>query len=216
MDMILDKQHIILYVSLAIAPIGETYLIADKHAESARTEAAVAKAQMAQIVSANTQFQSQVTAQIAQLEASNQALQTQLAQRDKVEKSISTHNGSLTPTQVATGIQSATDANDGEATASGQFIQLDLPLGQQALSALQLVPLLQKDKADLTIEVFNDEKALVLEKQSHQSDLKADEAKLESCQADLKAVKRSTLRSKLRWLGAGVTVGFVGRSFVKV
>jgi hypothetical protein len=41
--MTVDKQHIILYVSLAIALLAGTYLVADKRAESARTEAAVAK-----------------------------------------------------------------------------------------------------------------------------------------------------------------------------
>jgi hypothetical protein len=209
--LILDKQHIILYVCLALALLGGTYLIADRRAETARTEAAVAKAQLAQVQSANTAFQAQVSAQISQLQASNQALEAQLAQRTITEKSIPTQNGSLNATQTASGIQVATGGKDGEATTNGQFIQLDLPLGQQALSALQLVPLLQKDKADLTMEVSNDEKALDLEKQSHQSDLKTDEAKLNACQADLKAVNHSLLRTRLRWFAAGIVVGFIGR-----
>lgn len=205
--MQLDKQHIILYVTLAIALIGGTYLIADKRAESARTEAAVAKAEKAQIVAANAQFQSQVTAELAQLQAQNQALQSQLAQRDKVEKSISTSNGSLTLPQVASGIQTATGGKDGEATANGQFIQLDLPLGQQALSALQLVPLLQADKADLTIEVSNSGKALDLEKSAHKSDIETDKKVLGSCQDDLKSSQRSKLKDIMKTAGIALGIG---------
>jgi hypothetical protein len=140
-------------------------------------------------------------------QARNDSLEKALATREQTEKSIPTQNGSLNATQTAQGIQMATGAKEGEATANGQFIQLDLPLGQQALSALQLVPLLQKGKADLTLEVSNDEKALDLEKQSHQSDLKADEAKLNACQAELKSVKRSKLKAVMRDVGIGLGVG---------
>ena len=203
----LDRQHIILYASLAVALLGGTYLIADRRAESARTEAAVAKAETTAILAANTQFQAQVSAQIAQLEASNQALQSHLAQRQATEKSIATQNGSLTPSQTATGIQTVTGAKDGEATVNGQFIQLDLPLGQQALSALQLVPLLQADKADLTIQVSNGEKALDLETKAHTSDKEADKKVLESCQADLKSAKRSKLKEVMKAAGIALGVG---------
>jgi hypothetical protein len=207
MSIQLDRQHIILYICLAVTVLAGTYFIADKRAESARTEAAVAKAELAQTLDANKQFQAQVAAQLAQLQQQNQALQVQLAKRDKVEKSVSTQNGSLTPPQVASGIQTATGAKEGEATANGQFIQLDLPLGQQALSALQLVPMLQADKADLTLEVSNAEKQIDLEKQSHSSDLKADEAKLNSCQADLKSAKHSKLKDVMKTAGIALGVG---------
>jgi hypothetical protein len=205
--MVLDKQHIILYVSLAIALVGGTYLFADRRAESARTEAAVAKAQLAQVQSQNATFQAQVNAQLAQLQAQNDVLSKALATREQTEKSVPLQNGSLSATQVAQGIANATKSKPDEVSASGNMIQLDLPLGQQALSALQLVPMLQQDKADLTVQLGNEEKAVDLEKQSHASDLKADEAKLQSCQADVKAAKHSTLKTVFKTAGIALGVG---------
>jgi hypothetical protein len=90
------------------------------------------------------------------------------------------------------------------------MVQLDLPTGQAALSALQLVPLLQQDKADLTLEVSNAEKQVQLEKESHASDLKADDAKLKSCQADLNSAKKSKLKAVMRDAGIALGVG-IGR-----
>ena len=74
----------------------------------------------------------------------------------------------------------------------------------RALSALQLVPLLQKDKADLTLEVSNEEKQIDLEKQSNASNLKVAEAKLDSCQADLKSAKYSKLKDVMKVAGVAL------------
>jgi hypothetical protein len=214
--LVLDRHHIILYVSLALALLAGTYLIADRKAETARTDLAVAKAQLVQTVSANRDFQAQVSAQLAQLQQENQALADALKVRQKVEVSIPAQNASLSASQVAQQIQTATKAKDGEVSATGDLLTLDLPLGQQALSALQLVPLLQQDKADLTVQVANDEKALQLEKESHASDVKALNAQIETDKVELKSVKATATRSKLRWFAAGVVVGFVGRGFAKL
>ena len=205
--MTLDKHHIILYVSLGLALLAGTYLIADRRAETARTEAAVAKAQLVQVQSQNAAFQAQVSAQLAQLQAQNDSLAKALATRARTEKSISTKNGSLTPEQIAQAIAQATNSKPQEAQTVNGMIQLDLPLGQQALSALQLVPLLQQDKSDLTVQLANEEKSVDLEKESHQSDLKADEAKLQACQADLKAAKHSKLRDVMKTAGVALGVG---------
>lgn len=205
--MTLDTQHKVLYVCLATTLLVGTYLFADHRAESARTEAAVAKAQLAQVQTANATFQAQVSAQLNQLQAQNDSLTKALSARQQTEKVIPTQNGSLTPPQVATGIQTATGGKNGEATSNGQFIQLDLPLGQQALSALQLVPLLQADKADLTIQVSNDEKALDLETKAHTLDKEADKKALDSCKVDLKSANRSKLKDVMKAAGIALGVG---------
>lgn len=207
MAIVLDKQHLILYATLAVAIVAGTYLIADKRAESARTEAAVAKAQLAQSQEANKAFQAQVSAQISQLQQQNADLEKALAARSVTEKSIPTQNGSLTPTQVATGIQTVTQSKPDEVTASGNMIVLNLPLGQQALSALQLLPMLQADKADLTIQVSNGEKVLDLETKAHTSDKEADKKALDSCKADLKSAKRSKLKDVMKAAGIALGVG---------
>lgn len=212
--MTLDTQHKVLYVCLATTLLVGTYLFADHRAESARTEAAVAKAQLAQVQTANATFQAQVSAQLNQLQAQNDSLTKALSARQQTEKVIPTQNGSLTPPQVATGIQTATGGKNGEATSNGQFIQLDLPLARTALTDMELVPLLQADKSNLSDQLSNEQKSLALEQSAHQSDLKTSKTSLDSAQADLKSCKANLTKSRMKWFGIGVVVGFVGRTLV--
>jgi hypothetical protein len=196
-------------VSLALALLVGTYLIADRKAEADRTQLAVAQAQLVQTVSANRDFQSQVAQQLAQLQAQNADLAKALQARQSVEVKLPAQNASLSASQVAQGLGQG-------ATASGDTIVLPLPLGQLALTDMQLVPMLQTDKAQLTTELANETQSLQLEKDAHTSDVKALQAQIDVDKVELKAEKALARRSKLRWFAAGVVVGFVGRAFAKV
>ena len=196
-------------MSLALALLVGTYLIADRKAEADRTQLAVAQAQLVQTVSANRDFQSQVAQQLAQLQAQNADLAKALQARQSVEVKLPAQNASLSASQVAQGLGQG-------ATASGDTIVLPLPLGQLALTDMQLVPMLQTDKAQLTTELANETQSLQLEKDAHTSDVKALQAQIDVDKVELKAEKALARRSKLRWFAAGVVVGFVGRAFAKV
>ena len=207
--MTLDKTHIILYVCLAGALLGGTYLITDRQAEHARTQLAVAQAQLVQTQAANNTFQSQVAQQLAQLQAQNADLAKALQARQTVEIKLPAQNATLSASQVAQGLGQG-------ATASGDTIVLPLPLGQIALTDMQLVPMLQTDKAQLSTELANETQSLQLEKEAHTSDVKALNAQIDVDKVELKAVKAEARKSKFKWFAAGVIVGFVGRTFAKV
>jgi len=204
--MVLDRHHIILYVCLAGALLAGTFFIADRKAENARTQLAVAQAQLVQTESANKDFQAQVAQQLAQLQAQNADLAKALQARQTVEVKLPAQNASLSASQVAQGLGQG-------ATATGDTIVLPLPLGQIALTDMQLVPLLEADKATLTTELANETQSFTLEKESHVSDVKALNAQIEVDKVELKTEKALARRSKMRWFAAGLIVGFVGRGF---
>jgi hypothetical protein len=132
-----------------------------------------------------------------------------LQARQTVEVKLPVQNASLSASQVAQGLGQG-------ATAAGDTIVLPLPLGQLALTDMQLVPLLTQDKAQLQAELANETQSLTLEKQAHASDVKALNAQIDVDKVELKTEKALARRSKMRWFAAGVVVGFVGRAFAKV
>jgi hypothetical protein len=213
--MVLDTKHFIGYGLAIVLALGLVYTIESKVADKAQSRADLAEAKAELISKQNADFQAQVSSQLAQLQAENASLAKALTAREQVEKLLPTKNGSLTATQVSSAISQALNAKQGEVSASGDTITVDLPLGQEITTALQLVPLLQTDKTQLQTELANETKALDLEKQSHASDVNALNVQISADKVELKAVKAQARRSKLRWFAAGVVVGFLGRGFAK-
>lgn len=219
------KHHVLLLVvvvGLAFAGLyGVESVIAKHDNQQAIALKAIADFQAEQ----NKQFQATVTKQLDQLAADNKllreentALTTALITRKKVEDEIPKKNANLTTEQAA--FEIAKDTH-GKATPNGSDVVLDTPTAQTVVSQLELVPLLRQDKADLTLQngnleqvVQNGEKALGLEKEAHKSDNMVSAAVIAAKDAEIKSVKASARKGKMKWFGIGVVVGFVGRNLV--
>lgn len=182
---------------LIITAMFGVYAIEARIADKAQSKADMAAQHASDIKKANEQFQAQTAIQIA-------ALQSALSIRQQVEAKIPPSIGSAPTPQVAQAIQTATNAQSTQVTTQGDFITLALPIARDAVTALQLVPLLQADKTDLT-------KALDLEKQAHVSDVQACKADVLAVQADLKATKAKGRKNAIKWFFLGVVAGFAGR-----
>lgn len=204
--MILDKQHIVLYLALAASLLLGTYLFA-KRAEVAEGKAIAAEIKAADSEAQNKLFQQTVQVQLSQLAAENQQLSMALAQRQVLEVKVPQQNSTLSASQVAAGIDSTTGNKVGTTVVQGDTLILPTALGKEALSALQLVPLLQADKVTLTAENTNLSKALDLEKQAHVSDVQSCQLQVTADKLEIKAVKAQARKSKLKWFFFGFLAG---------
>ena len=162
----------------------------------------------------NQILQQQNAAQIKALTDQNIALQseiatlaTSLAKRQTTETQLPVKNANLSAIDAAKALGG---------TADGDNVVLDLPISRQIVTQVQLVPLLQADKADLEkqngllqTEVANGVKALDLERASHGSDNTAKDATIKSLQSDLSTAKAECRKSKLKWFGIGFVAGYI-------
>lgn len=189
----LDKHHVILYLVATSLALFGVYLFESKIADRAQSKADAAQATAQLLVQQNQQFQVQMQQQINQLAQA-------LSARQVIEVKIPTANQSLTSSQTADALSKATNAKSGEVTAVNDTVVMDLPVSRTVLSDVQLVPLLQQDKADIS-------KQLDLEKQAHISDVKADVANLQACQLEVKAVKAKGRKNIIKSFVIGLGVG---------
>lgn len=207
--MILDTKHIILTATLVGTLLGGVYLFESNRADKAEAKAESAQATAQLLNQQNKDFQLSVNSQLAALTAQNQQLALALSQRQVLEVKVPQQNASLTAAQVSTALDTATGNKVGTTVAQGDTLILPTALGKDALSALQLVPLLQADKANLTTENINLSKSLDLEKQAHTSDITACQATVTSAQAEVKAVKAQARKSKFKIFFIGYAAGFI-------
>jgi hypothetical protein len=210
--------HLLLLVVVIVLVVGSVYGVESLIAKHDDTAAARYSAIAAGADKKNEEVQAALQSKVDTLAAMNQQQSAQvsvliqsLAKRQVAETAIPKQVGSLTAAQVATQLGGA---------ANGDDVVLPLPQAQVALSDVQLVPLLQKDKVDLqdaynrevqiaanNVILYNDEHdALLSEQKSHKADNDANAA-------EIKKVKADARKSKLKWLGIGILIGFVGRGF---
>jgi len=221
----LDKHHIILYIAaFAFALVG-VYLIEARVADKAESQVQAAKEQAAVIAQQNKDFQQQVAQQVqqlvlqnAQLQQANQALAAQIAQTNALLAEQKHKDSTLPPNQLAERIVTLAPGGSIKVVPDGYLI--DQPEAVAIAQTLEEVPALtknvgdlQKENSNLSTELANDSKTLDLEKQSHASDTNSLNSVITADKAELKAVKAECRKSKLKWFGIGVVVGFVGRHF---
>lgn len=220
-DLAWLKTHIILLAVVAGLILGGIYGIESLVAKHDDAAAAKYSQIAADTAKQNQQFQLQVQTEIASLVAANQQLANQnqqlvvsLATRQNQEIQIPKQTASLTAVQVAVELQG---------TANGDNVSLTLPVAQNVLASVRLVPLLQADKKNLQdaynneVQIANnneklyteEQKALVSEQGSHKADNEANAKQITKIKADAR-------KSKLKWLGIGILIGFVGRGFTGV
>ena len=202
------KHHIILLVIVVGLAFGGIYGV---ESLVARHDAANAS-QMTLILKQQQQ-------QTASLEANWQAVETQLvAQNAQLTQDIATSNqrlavqiqknATLTATQAAEQIASTTQ---GTASASGNNVVLDLLTARKVSDALITLPVVQTELIDTTKQLTNTQTMLTNSQAdvAQQKLLVTDE--IQSCKAQVALVKSQARKSKLKWFGAGVVVGFIGK-----
>jgi hypothetical protein len=198
-DLSFLKTNIPLLIVVLGLTLGGVYGVESLVASHDKQTAALFQAQ-------NTQFQAQIQQEIQSLQAANAQLANAISQRQTIEVKIPTLNGSLTAAQSALAISQAVKANPGEVSATGDNVMLDLPVTREITSMIQLLPLVQADKADLQQQLANETRIYADEKAAHKKDNDTNAETIKSLKADCR-------KSKLKWFGIGVVVGFVGRGF---
>ena len=210
------KTHLVLLMMVALLSFGAVYgiesFISKHDAAEATKYSQIATTQNQQTAQVLAQVQTEVAALMAanqQLANQNQQLVTSLSKRQTTEVQIPKQTASLTAAQVAIELQG---------TANGDNVTLALPVAQNVLANVKLVPLLQQDKTDLqsaynnqvqvsanNLALYNDEHlALVSEQKAHQADNTANAATIKKLKADAR-------KGKLKWFFIGFVSGFITR-----
>jgi len=221
------KTHILLLgvvVLLVFASVfGIEYVVAKHDSATAAQYQAIA----ADTARQNAQIQAQTQAQIALLSQQNAQLEAQIGQlaqaisnRDAKLISQQLQIPTLTPVQVAQAYQPFLSKGTATVPTTGSGVLLDTSGSQEVLAQLEELPVARLDILDLKgmvakqgTEIQNQttlngslETALKSEQASHVADANA-------CKAELTTVKAQARKSKLKYLGIGVVIGFLGRGF---
>jgi hypothetical protein len=215
------KTHLLLVGVVAALVFGSVYgvesLIANHDAKNAIVLQTLADSQ----AKANAQFQISVKSQIdaiaaqnAELAAENQTLIKALATRQVIEAKIPVQNSSLSA-------QDAASALKGQAV--NDQVVLPLPVARDLVTSVQLVPLLQADKADLEksnglleTEVTNGVKALDLERKAHTNDNDTNAGTIKARDGEISQLKSDCRKSKMKWFFIGYVAGFVSAKFAGI
>src|SRR5208337_1606161 len=217
-DLTWVKSHVVTLVLAAFLVCGSVYGVlyvqTKARSEAAQQQAVIAAAITASNTALQTSTKQQVDALIEdskQKDAQITVLISALSKRQVVENNLPKQNATLSATQVAQQLGGV---------AQGDDVVLPLSNAQSVLTAVQLVPLLQKEKSDLQAtngllqtEVSNGVQALNLERTAHKSDNDANAAIIKGKDLDILAIKAQARKSKMKWFGIGVVVGFIGRGF---
>lgn len=224
----LDKKHLILVVLVIVLSLGIIHLVESKVADRAEAKYEAARSESQQKDAQNTQFQQQISTQVAQLASQNDKLDQQnktllqvnlqLEQQLQAQKA---KDATLPPPALATRIM--TLAPGGVATVTANGIQLDGPESIAVTQGLEAPPILTKQIAEKdqlitndAAQIANGQKALDLEKQAHQTDVTTSKADLATCQQQVKTVKAEARKSKFHWFIGGFITGAAVRGIVKI
>lgn len=208
----LTGHHIVLYLALAGSLLAGTYLVMSKVAEAkearaqaAETALAVEKDHAAQLVAAYAQAQ-------AQRDKDNAAALATIAQIKSQTQVQVVHDRALPPPDLGHRIETLTGfKKDTIALDPSQNLIVPLPLGQEIAARLD-----QGDADAATVVkqngvIKNDEATI-----KDQSAIITEDKNVLAKQIDtdakvLSAEKAKCRKSKMKWFGAGVIVGFIGR-----
>jgi hypothetical protein len=206
-------SHVVLIACLFVSLVGSVYLFDSRRADRADYAAQLAQQHEAQVVAANTTFQQQtqariaeLTATVAQLQAGQQVRVVQLATQQKTD-------ATMAPTDLADRWEKLVPDSKVLPTPSGYM--LDPSSGLKTVQSLEQVPILTANLAD-EVKIANSfQSEYKLEQAAHTSDNDTCKVQLATDATTLKAVKADARKSKWKWFIAGVVTGFIGRSAIK-
>lgn len=227
-SVIWKAHHVLISAVLAIVLLGSAVYGIDSIIErhDARNDAkwqallTQSEARTTLIQTKLTQDETQWVQQNAQSAALIASLASTISKRDSQLKVVQTANASLSAQDAALKLATQTGASVSDVTAVGDNVTLSLPVTRKVVNALDELPIVKADLIDTTTQLdeaqsintrlsanVGEQKQLVTALQDQL--VTADKA----CKADIALVNAKARKSKLKWFGAGLIVGFIGRGF---
>lgn len=212
----LTGHHIVLYVALAIALTFGIYTIESKLASLQEARATAAEQALAVEKDHSSQLAAAYAANEAERQKENATFLASIAQIQSQTKVQIVHDQALPAPELGHRIETLTGFKHGAITLdSSQDLIVPLPLGQQIVAKLdqgladaqtivQQVGIIKNQAGTIT-----DQASIIVE------DKKVLAAQIDTDIKVLNAEKAKARKSKLKWFGAGVVVGFVGRQLLK-
>lgn len=207
------KHHIVLYALLAVAGLFGVYAVesriaavAEAKAEAAQTALAVAKDEAAKREAIYQAAQAQREKENAQYLATIQQLQTQA----KVQI---IHDKALPAPELGHRIESITGFKQGSITLNpNEDLIVPLPLAQDIVGRLDQGLADAQTVVQQANLIKNQTSTITEQTQIIQQDKVVLAQQIDTDTKVLNAEKAKNRKSKLRWFGAGVIVGFIGRT----
>jgi hypothetical protein len=212
----LSAHHIVLYVLLAGASLTGVYLVESKLSSIAEAKAAAAEQALAVEKDHSAQLAAAFAANEAQRQKDNAAFIASITQIQAAAKTQIVIDKTLPVKDTGHRIEDLTGFKSGVITFdSSDDLIVPLPLGREIVARLDqgAADAQTVVKQDSVIKnqtaSINELNGLVVE------DKKVLAATVEADAKVLSAEKAKARKSKLKWFGAGVVVGFLGRGFSK-
>jgi hypothetical protein len=214
--LFLTAHHAILYAVLAVAIVAGVYLFVSDRANVAETKAQAAETALAVEKDRSAQLAAIYAANEAQRQAERAAALLAIQQAQSQAKVQIIHDQQLLAPELGHRIETITGFKQGSVTLSGtDDLIVPLPLARdivgrldQGLADAQTVSI-QAGIINSHVKTIDDLKGIVAE------DKVVLTKQIETDKKVLDAEIKKNRKSKLKWFGAGVVVGFVGRQFVK-
>lgn len=213
----LAKSHLLLLaVILAVASFAG-YLYIDRAAQHAHDETILAQHQLQDVLKANADLQAAIAKRDAEIDKRDELLAKAIASRNTILVQQQKQDTQLKPTDLGNRFAQLSGAKPEEvqADAVGNF-QVTNNAILSSVIQLEKVPVLEANVADLNsqlsdrdVKISERDQQIVSDKQVLASQIDADNKKYHELQVKAR-------RSKLRWFGAGVVVGFIGRNLVHI
>jgi hypothetical protein len=212
----LTGHHIVLYIALAGALTFGIYTVESKWASLQEARATAAEQALAVEKDHSAQLATAYAANEAQRQKENATFLASIAQIQSQTKVQIVHDKALPPPELGHRIENLTGFKQDTITLdSSQDLIVPLPLGQeiaakldQGLADAQTV-VQQAGVIKNQTSTIADENAIIVE------DKRVLAAQVDADKKELAAERAKCRKSKLKWFGAGVVVGFVGRQLLK-
>lgn len=184
-------------LAIALGMILAVYGVLSHAAEKTSQKAAASQQVAQQATEQNQKFQQVTQAQIESLQKSNELLSSQLQKQQ-------TADSKLPPKDLGQKLISLAQLPASEVVLE--------PTGHFDLSQAAVLTVTQDLEAlpVVSLQLKNTQAQLTLERASHKSDIDADGKQIQALKDEVSSVKANARKSKLKWFGAGVIVGFVG------
>lgn len=216
------RTHLVLVFVAAALVGGGIYgveaLIAKHEAEKDSQWQQILAAQTAQtqlLQNKLNQDESNWSVQNAQNQQLIGTLAQTIAKRDAATKQQQQLDATLSTAQAADRLSQQTGAKTGEVVATGDLVQLNLPVSRQVVQLLDTIPALQGDLADTKSQLgaetavatnlqanVTEQKTLIAAQQTQFTDSQ------NACKAQVADLKAQARKSKLKWFVAGLVAGF--------
>jgi hypothetical protein len=213
----LTAHHVILYAVLAVALGFGIYAVESKIASVAEARAQAAETALAVEKDHSAQLAASYAAAQAQRDKENAQFLATIAQLQAQTKVQIIHDKALPPTELGHRIETIAGFKQGTVTLdSSQDLIVPLPLGQEIVARLDqaltdsLTVVQQAGVIKNLQGTITDQQAVIAE------DKKVLAAQIDADAKVLSAEKANGRKSKLKWFGAGVVVGFISAHFLGI